>query len=418
MNTATVSFEYKGIAEGKYTEGIIEALDKDEASFKLREKKVIITSINIVKGQKVKKKKEVKGGGLFGNLFLGKVKTKDLTLFAKKISTMVRAGLPILDSIKMVEEQTDSKRLKLIINQIAKDLEAGTALSKCFARNPDVFDKIFVNMIKAGEASGKLDIFLVKLTEILERREDIRRKIKSASFYPKILFFVAGGITVFMLIKVVPIFEEMYGGMGVPLPGLTKLIISASNFVQSMAGLITFILLGTFYYLFKVLNNKIPDFKRRVDKLSFKLPIFGNLIAQSIYARVALVMANLVAAGVSVIETLEIVKETNNNLVVRDAIENVKRGVFSGMDLSKLFLKESVFPSQFGQLIAVGEKTGNLEEMFTSIANYYQEEFDSAVKTLSTAIEPLMIVIIGALIGFLLLAMYMPIFNAGSVVGG
>ncbi len=418
MNTAEVSFEYKGIAEGKYTEGIIEALDKDEASFKLREKKVIITSINIVKGQKIKKKKEAKGGSLFGNLFLGKVKTKDLTLFAKKISTMVRAGLPILDSIKMVEEQTDSKRLKLIINQIAKDLEAGTALSKCFARNPDVFDKIFVNMIKAGEASGKLDIFLVKLTEILERREDIRRKIKSASFYPKILFFVAGGITVFMLIKVVPIFEEMYGGMGVPLPGLTKLIISASNFVQSMAGLITFILLGTFYYLFKVLNNKIPDFKRRVDKLSFKLPIFGNLIAQSIYARVALVMANLVAAGVSVIETLEIVKETNNNLVVRDAIENVKRGVFSGMDLSKLFLKETVFPSQFGQLIAVGEKTGNLEEMFTSIANYYQEEFDSAVKTLSTAIEPLMIVIIGALIGFLLLAMYMPIFNAGSVVGG
>ena len=129
-------------------------------------------------------------------------------------------------------------------------------------------------------------------------------------------------------------------------------------------------------------------------------------------------MANLVAAGVSVIETLEIVKETNNNLVVRDAIENVKRGVFSGMDLSKLFLKEPVFPPQFGQLIAVGEKTGNLEEMFSSIANYYQEEFDTAVKTLSTAIEPLMIVIIGALIGFLLLAMYMPIFNAGSVVGG
>ena len=419
MNTNAVSFEYKGIAEGKYTEGIIEALDKDEASFKLREKKVIITSsINIVKGQKVKKKKEAKGGGLFGNLFLGKVKTKDLTLFAKKISTMVRAGLPILDSIKMVEEQTDSKRLKLIINQIAKDLEAGTALSKCFARNPDVFDKIFVNMIKAGEASGKLDIFLVKLTEILERREDIRRKIKSASFYPKILFFVAGGITVFMLIKVVPIFEEMYGGMGVPLPGLTKLIISASNFVQSMAGLITFITFGLMYYLFGLANKKIPAFKRRVDKLSFKLPIFGNLIAQSIYARAALVMSNLVAAGVSVIETLEIVKETNNNLVVRDAIENVKRGVFSGMDLSKLFLKEPVFPPQFGQLIAVGEKTGNLEEMFTSIANYYQEEFDAAVKTLSTAIEPLMIVIIGALIGFLLLAMYMPIFNAGSVVGG
>ena len=419
MITQTVSFEYKGIAEGKYTEGVVEALDKDEASFKLREKKVIITSINIVKGQKIKKlKKAGQGEGFLGNLFIGKVKTADLSLFSKKISTMIRAGLPILDSFKMVEEQTENKRLKLIINQISKDLEAGTSLSKCFAKNPDVFDKIFVNMIKAGEASGKLDIFLMKLTEILERREDIRRKIKSASFYPKILFFVAGGITVFMLLKVVPIFEEMYGGMGVPLPGLTKMIISASNFVQSMAGLMSFVVLGLAYYLFGYANKRFPKFKRRIDKLSFKLPIFGNLIAQSIYARVALIMSNLVAAGVSVIETLEIVKETNDNLIISDAIENVKRGVFSGMDLSKLFLKEVAFPPQFGQLIAVGEKTGNLEEMFISIANYYQEEFDNAVKTLSTAIEPIMIVLIGTLIGFLLLAMYMPIFNAGSVVGG
>ena len=419
MNTQTVSFEYKGIAEGKYTEGIIEALDKDEASFKLREKKVIITSMTLVKGQKIKKlKKAGQGEGFLGNLFIGKVKTADLSLFSKKISTMIRAGLPILDSFKMVEEQTENKRLKLIIHQISKDLEAGTSLSKCFSKHPKVFDKIFVNMIKAGEASGKLDIFLMKLTEILERREDIRRKIKSASFYPKILFFVAGGITVFMLLKVVPIFEEMYGGMGVPLPGLTKMIISASNFVQSKAGVMSFVILGLAYYLFGFANKRFPKFKRRIDKLSFKLPIFGNLIAQSIYARIALIMSNLVAAGVSVIETLEIVKETNDNLIVSDAIENVKRGIFSGVDLSKLFLKEPVFPAQFGQLIAVGEKTGNLEEMFTSIANYYQEEFDNAVETLSTAIEPIMIVLIGTLIGFLLLAMYMPIFNAGSVVGG
>ena len=419
MNTQTVSFEYKGIAEGKYTEGIIEALDKDEASFKLREKKVIITSMTLVKGQKIKKlKKAGQGEGFLGNLFIGKVKTADLSLFSKKISTMIKAGLPILDSFKMVAEQTENKRLKLIINQITKDLEAGTSLSKCFAKNPAVFDKIYVNMIKAGEASGKLDIFLTKLTEILERREDIRRKIKSASFYPKILFFVAGGITVFMLLKVVPIFEEMYGGMGVPLPGLTKMIISASNFVQSMAGVMSFVILGLAYYLFGFANKRFPKFKRIIDKLSFKLPIFGNLIAQSIYARIALIMSNLVAAGVSIIETLEIVKETNDNLIVSDAIENVKRGVFSGIDLSKLFLKEPVFPPQFGQLIAVGEKTGNLEEMFISIANYYQEEFDNAVQTLSTAIEPIMIVLIGTLIGFLLLAMYMPIFNAGSVVGG
>ena len=412
-----VSFEYKGILEGKYTEGIIEALDKDEASFKLREQKVIITSMTLVRGQKVIRKKKASGDQVsFIDKIFGKIKSQDISLFSKKISTMVRAGLPILDCMKMVQDQTENKQLKNIIGIMAKDLEAGTALSKCFAKHPAVFDKITVNMIKAGEASGKLDIFLVKLTEILERREDIRRKIKSASFYPKILFFVAGGITVFMLLKVVPVFEEMYGGMGVPLPGPTKFIIACSQFLQSWDGVIFFAVAFILYKLFGFTQKKSPAFKRRVDKLSFKIPVFGPLISQSIYARTALIMSNLVAAGVSVIETLDIVKESNTNLIISDAIENVKRGVFSGMDLSKLFLKEKAFPPQFGQLIAVGEKTGNLEEMFESIANYYQEEFDNAVKTLSTAIEPIMIVLIGSLIGLLLVAMYMPIFNAGSVV--
>ena len=410
-----LSFEYKGILEGKYTEGILSAINRDEASFKLKSQRIIITSLILVKGQKkdTKGKKESTGFSLFGN----KVKQKDVMIFVKKLSTMVKAGLPVLDSLKMVETQTDEKNLKKVVGTIAKDLESGVSLSKCFDRHSNAFDNVAINMIKAGEASGKLDLFLQKLVEILERREDIKRKIKSAMFYPVILVSVAVTISGFMLIKVVPIFEKMYGDMGVPLPGPTKAVLAASRFVSGWGGFYLVLGFVLFYITYKYLMKSSLGFRRGMHKLSLKYPIFGPLIAQSIYARIALVMSNLIAAGVSIIETLDIAMSSTDNVVVNESLEKVKRGVFSGTDLSNLFLKEPIFPPTFGQLIGVGEKTGNLEEMFISIANYYQDEFDAAVGKLATAIEPLMIVFIGALIGILLVAMYMPIFSAGSVIG-
>ena len=411
---AEISFEYKGILEGKYTEGIISALNRDEASFKLKSQRIIITSLILVKEQKKPEAKK-KGSGGF-SLFGGNAKPKDVMIFVKKLSTMVKAGLPVLDSLKMVASQTDHKFLKSVVEQISRDLESGVSLSKCFEKHPKAFDTVAINMIKAGEASGKLDLFLQKLVEILERREDIKRKIKSAMFYPVILVTVAVTISGFMLIKVVPIFEKMYGDMGVPLPGPTKAVLAASRFVSGWGGITLVVAAIVIFILYKYLMNNSLGFKRTMNKLSLKYPIFGALMAQSIYARIALVMSNLIAAGVSVIETLDIAMTSVDNVVVNESLDKVKRGVFSGIDLSNLFLKEPVFPPTFGQLIGVGEKTGNLEEMFISIANYYQEEFDAAVGRLSTAIEPLMIVFIGALIGILLVAMYMPIFSAGSVV--
>lgn len=411
---AELSYEYKGIKDGKYTEGIITGINRDEASFKLKSQQIIITSMILVKDQKKPTKKK-EGTGF--SLFEGKAKPKDVMIFIKKLSTMVKAGLPVLDSLKMVESQTDQKALKKIVGTISKDLESGVSLSKCFDKHPKAFDNVAINMLKAGEASGKLDLFLQKLVEILERREDIKRKIKSAMFYPVILVTVAVTISGFMLIKVVPIFEKMYGDMGVPLPGPTVAVLSASRFISGWGGVYTVVGAVLIYIIYKYSLKSSLGFRRFMHKMSLKYPIFGALMAQSIYARIALVMSNLIAAGVSVIETLDIAMTSVDNVVVNESLDKVKRGVFSGVDLSNLFLKEPVFPPTFGQLIGVGEKTGNLEEMFISIANYYQDEFDAAVGRLSTAIEPLMIVFIGALIGILLVAMYMPIFSAGSVVG-
>ena len=410
-----ISYEYKGILDGKYTEGIIAALNRDEASFKLKTQRVIITSLIVIKGAQ-KKKEKSKGGGI--SFFAGKVKPKDSMIFIKKLSTMVKAGLPVLESLKMVASQTDQKVLQEVVSTIGKDLESGVSLSKCFEKHPKTFDNIATNMIKAGETSGKLDLFLQKLVEILERREDIKRKVKSAMFYPIILVSVAVTISGFMLIKVVPVFEKMYGDMGVALPGPTVAVLAASRFVSGWGGISMVIVTTCIILFYKFLMKSSLGFRRYMHRISLKYPLFGSLLAQSIYARIALVMSNLVAAGVSVIEALDIAMTSVDNVYVRDSLEKVKRGVFSGADLSTLFLKEEkVFPPTFGQLIGVGEKTGNLEEMFISIANYYQDEFDSAVGRLATAIEPLMIVFIGALIGILLVAMYMPIFSAGSVVG-
>ena len=412
------NFEYRGIAgEGnKYTEGVIAAVNQDEAAFLLREKKIIITSLNISKGQKISKKKD--GGFLNSDFITGKIKPKEIVLFTKKLSTMTRAGLQILDSLKMTSDQVENKKLKKIVNNIVLDLEGGTELSVCFQKHSKVFDNIYINMIKAGLASGKLDIFLEKLVGILEKREKIKSQIKSAMFYPIILISMAILITIFMLIQVVPTFENMYKSMNVELPVPTQMIISASQFVGGLGGLTTLTIIIIIFFLNSFLLGSSKGYKKFMDKFVLRLPLFGNIILQSTLARIALIKANLFAAGVDVLEILDIAMNSTTNTVFINAIEKVKRGVFSGEDMSKLVEAEKIFPKTYSQLIAVGEKTGNLEEMFTSISNYYEEEFDNVVKNLSTMIEPIAIVIIGALIGILLVAMYLPIFKAGSAVTG
>ncbi len=408
------TFTYKGISAGKYVEGTIEAISQEEANFKLKEQKIIIT--NIVRTKKKAAEKKKKEGGGF-KLFKQKIKPQDVVIFSKQFATMVKAGLPILNVLGMLRDQMEHPELKKIVEEIRKNLEGGLTLSKCFEKYPDIFDNVYINLIKAGEASGKLDVFLMKLVESLEKREKVKKKIKSALTYPVVMFVVAITVMVFMLIKVVPIFAEMYEGMGVALPTPTAVIMKASNFMRGTGGLVLFIVSTVGFIIFKYLTTKVPAIRYKWHGRVLKMPVFGDMILKSLIARISLIMGNLSSAGVNLLESIEIAKQVSNNDVVTQALENVKKGVFSGDTLTKLFLKEPTFPPTFSQLISVGEQTGNLDEMFTSVSNYFEEEFDTAVDNMSSLIEPIMIVFMGVMIGGLMIAMYSPIFNVGSIIG-
>ena len=408
------TYTYKGISAGKYVEGTIEAISQEEANFKLKEQKIIITNIIRTKKKAAEKKKK-EGGGF--KLFKQKIKPQDVVIFSKQFATMVKAGLPILNVLGMLRDQMEHAELKKIVEEIRKNLEGGLTLSKCFEKYPDIFDNVYINLIKAGEASGKLDVFLMKLVESLEKREKVKKKIKSALTYPVVMFVVAITVMVFMLIKVVPIFAEMYEGMGVALPTPTAVIMTASNFMRGTGGLVLFIVSTVGFIIFKYLTTKIPAIRYKWHGRVLKMPVFGDMILKSLIARISLIMGNLSSAGVNLLESIEIAKQVSNNDVVTQALENVKKGVFSGDTLTKLFLKEPTFPPTFSQLISVGEQTGNLDEMFTSVSNYFEEEFDTAVDNMSSLIEPIMIVFMGVMIGGLMIAMYSPIFNVGSIIG-
>ena len=409
------AFTYKGITDGKYVEGDIEALNIDEASFLLKEKKIIIT--NIIKSKKKKADSQKKKSSF--SLFKGKkkVKVEDILIFSKQFATMVKAGLPILQVLAMLRDQMENDGIKEIIEDIRKSLEGGLNLSKCFEKYPQHFDNVYINLIKAGEASGKLDVFLLKIVDSLEKKEKIKKKIKSALMYPSIMFSVAVTVSVFMLIKVVPVFAKMYEGMGIELPGSTAAIMAASDFLRGTGGQLMLLILIISFVAFRYLTSKNEKIRYLWHKQVLKLPIFGDMILKSMLARISLIMGNLSAAGVNLLESLEIAKSVSNNVVVLESLENVKKGVFSGDTLIKLFLKDKLFPPTFSQLISVGEQTGQLDEMFGSVAMYYEEEFDTSVENMSSLIEPIMIVFMGIMIGGLMIAMYSPIFNVGAIIG-
>ena len=409
-----LNFEYKGISLGKYVEGEIEALNNAEAAHKLKEQKVIITRLKEAKKKKVVTKKE-KMSFSFGT----GIKPQEIMIFCKQFATMLRAGLPVLNTLEMLEGQTSGLPMKKVIQTIKKDLESGNALSKCFEKHTKIFDTVVVNLIKAGEASGKLDTFLQKIVINLEKREKIKSQIKSALFYPGVLFSVAILVTIFMLMNVVPTFVNMYEGMGMAdeLPTPTAVIMAMSEFVRSAGGFYLLVFIISFVFGLKFLIRKNYEVRKNWHRIVMKLPIFGNLIQKSILAKVSLVLGNLNQAGVDLIESIDIAKSVTDNVIVVEALENIKKGVFSGESLTELFNKEKIFPTTFSQLISVGEQTGSLDEMFGSIAIYYEEEFDVAVANLASLIEPIMIVFMGITIGGLMLAMYAPIFNVGAIIG-
>ena len=413
-----LNFSYTGKKEGQDISGSIEALNKPQAIAKLRAQKITVSKI-----------KEAKANGSSGGAdpeiktFLGmqlhsdKLSDLDVMMFSKKLETMMKADLPIMDSILLARRQATKPGMIKLTNSIIEDLNQGRPFSTALEKFPKNFDDSYVNMVKAGESSGTLALFLNKIVSLVEKKLKIIKDIKGALTYPIILLTVALLVTTVMLVKVVPVFEEIYGSLGVPLPAATQKVIAMSNFLTnpSQGGVLVLSIIAIVTTLI-FLNKKVYAVKKFFHGFSLKIPAFGPLVIKSIYAKLSMVLSNLLTAGVPIIEALEISSRVTNNILVREAIGRIQEEILTGKNLSELFAGEKIFPMEFSEFMKVGERTGSVDEMFNSLATYYEAEVDNAVGALKQFIEPVMIVLIGALIAGLLLTLYQPIFNMGQVI--
>ena len=410
-------YAWKGLRDGKYADGRVEAINRDEAAFKVKEQKVIITSLVRVSGSE--EKNEVKHTGF--NLRSSrrkKVPVKELVLFTKKFETMVRAGLPVLDTLALISDQIEHKAMKIVTEEIRNDVEAGTPLSDSFAKHPQVFDNVYINLLRAGETAGKLDLFLSKLVIGIEKSQKIRADIKKAMMYPTILLIVAVIVIAIMLIFVVPVFQSIFEGVPGGLPVATRAVVAISDFLRNPlgGGVLLAGIVGTIVFLRLMIAGSYR-FRRVFHRFILTMPLVGELVRRSALAKISMIQGNLAAAGVPVLEALDISSSAVNNVVIQEATTEIKRGVFSGEPLSELFQKvPKIFPPTFSSMISVGEKTGNMEEMYESISSYYEEEMDTTIERLTSMLEPIMIVFMGGTIGFILVAMYTPMFQVGQTL--
>jgi type IV pilus assembly protein PilC len=407
-----MKYLWKGLKSGEFESGVIEALTRDEAFFLLKEQNIIITDLFGDESPKIVKEKTKTKLTLFSSK--NKISEKQLLLFTRKLSAMLSSGLPIVPALEMLRDQSENEGIKKILSSIVEEVNSGISISKSFERYPDTFDSVYLNLIKAGESSGSLEKFLDKICQSLEKKIKIMSSLRSALTYPIILLVVAIGVIIVMMTFVVPVFAEMYSNMGKALPLPTQIIMNISNWIRSPFAILFVILLFIGFIFFKKKVNSNLTLKRKVDEKLLRLPVFGDLIRNSAIARIATVLSNLVSAGVGLIEAIEISRLSIRNEFLKEALENMKRDVFSGMSLEAILKKDNRFPETFKAFIGVGERTGKLNDMLASIAKYYEEEFDGSVDRLSQLLEPVMIVFLGTTIGFILVAMYLPIFSMGS----
>lgn len=418
-------FNWHGISAGGNASGELEAVHRDEAVAILKAQGIIITEIQLapselgvdrVKTVVVNKEKE--SAPFFSKLFQKKIKEEDLLLFTRKFAAMLEAGLPIAPALQMLQVQSEHPQIKKIIASILVDINQGKPLSDSLAKYPSLFDAVYVSLVKAGEMSGGLDVFLKKLAVNIQKRLKIVRALKSAMSYPVILLAVAVLVIAIMMIFVVPVFAEIFASSGMSLPGPTKVVMAVSNFFRSIYALmIAGMIVGGVIFLKKLLRkNRL--LRIQLDRKKLDMPLFGKMIRNSINARFSEVLSNLIVGGVNLIEAIETTKESVSNSFIADSLDKLKVKISSGQPIAKSLRELGAFPETFCGFVEVGEETGRLGEMLSTISLFYEDEFDDAVSTFSQMLEPIMIVFLGGVIGFILVAMYLPIFQMGGAVTG
>ena len=395
-------FAYQGRSAAGLQKGEIEAPDRTSAVGELRRRAILVTQIN----EKVGGKTPVRIGS--------KVKDKDMAIFTRQFSTMIDAGLPLVQCLNILAEQSESKNLRGVTANVARTVEQGSTLAESLRKHARTFDDLYTNMVEVGETGGILDVVLQRLAAYIEKAAALKRKVKSAMVYPASIIAVAFIVIVFMLTFVIPTFAAMFKEMGAELPLPTRIVIGLSEFVRGyfllmLAGLVGCVFAVRAYY-------RTENGKSTIDALLLKVPVFGTIFRKVAVARFTRTLGTLVQSGVPILEGLRITASTAGNKVVEKAVLQCRVSVTEGKTLAEPLKLSGVFPPMVTQMISVGEQTGSLDAMLSKIADFYDDEVDTAVNTLTSLLEPMMIVFLGGVVGGLVVAMYLPIFKLVTLI--
>ncbi len=399
---------YKWVAvtkKGKTIRGELDAVNEKMAQLQLNRRNLTV------------KKLKPKPKDLFENVsFLQPaVKKKDLVIFTRQFSTMIDAGLPLVKGLTILAEQSSNITFKRALKEITRDVEGGASLGEAMGKHPKIFDRLFVNLISAGEVGGILDTILQRLAGQIEKAEKLKARIKGAMTYPIIVIAIAVVVISVILIVVIPVFEEMFSGSGAALPMPTQIVVGLSRFLKGNILYIVGALIIIGFSFRQYRKSKIG--RRQTDAISLKLPIFGMLLKKVAVARFTRTLGTMISSGVPILDALEVVASISGNVILEEVILDVRSSIAEGQTIAEPLSESEIFPGMVVQMISVGEETGALDTMLEKIADFYDEEVDVAVEALTTMLEPLLMVFLGGSIGGMVIAMYLPIFKMAAAMG-
>ena len=393
------TFEGKNIETERLVRGEVVAKDEEEARKKLQRRGIRPLRISKVKTARKRR-----------------ITQEDITVFTRQLATMMKAGLPLMQAFEIVARGHSNPSMTEMLMQVRSDVEQGSALGKSFSKYPKYFDRFYCNLVSAGESGGVLESLLDKLAVYKEKTQAIKKKVKTALTYPIAIIVVAIALIFIMMMFVLPAFKEVYANMGAELPRLTQLVMSLSDLFVDYGWIMIILLIVSAFGLYK-LHEKSPTFQKRIDALILRLPVFGSIVRKATIARWARTTSTLFAAGVPLVEVLDSVAGASGNILYEEATQDIRAKVTQGLSLTSSMQSTDMFPNMVIQMAAIGEESGSLDDMLNKAAEFYEDEVDNSVSRLSHLMEPIIMVVLGSLIGILLIAMYLPLFNLGNVVG-
>ncbi len=397
-------FEYtaRNAATGQILKGTLDVPSKDEVLKHIKQQKMIM--VNVREQPKA----------LSFSFGRASIKTRDIVIFTRQFATMINAGLPLVQSLDILAKQTENPALGDVTRQVVFDVESGHTLADAFSKHPKAFTELYVNMVAAGEAGGILDTILMRLATFLEKSDALIRKVKGAMVYPGVIFSVAGIAVATLLIFVIPTFQKMFASVGMELPLPTRIVIGMSDFLINYWWVLILMIAGGVYGFRQYYATS--DGRKKVDQMMLNAPVLGDLLRKSAVSRFTRTLGTLISSGVSILDGLEITAKTAGNRVIHDAVMESRNSIAGGETIAGPLEKSKVFPPMVISMIAVGEQTGGLDEMLSKIADFYDEEVDVAVSALLSLMEPMMIVVLGVIVGGMVVAMYLPIFDMMNAV--